>query len=473
MKHYKLYIAGGWEDTSDHAEVLDKYNGKPFATVGQASKEQVDRAVESARRSFGTVKLSPYKRYEILSKTSQLIRERSKELAETLVREVGKPISEARSEVAGVALNYEIIAEEAKRVTGEMVPVEANPGSENRLAFTLRVPMGIICAITPFNYPLTLSSAKVGPAIAAGNTVILKPTQQTPVTACLLTEILLEAGLPPEHIQLILGPGAKVGEWLLQNQDINFYSLTGSPEVGERITQATGLRRCTMELGSNAAVIVHKDADIRKAASACAQRGFFNAGQVCISIQRVLVHKEIEQEFLALVKQSAESLVMGNPMEEKTTLGPMIDPREVKRMEQWVAEALKQGAIVVTGGEAWGERFFRPTVLCGIKRDMKVWCQEVFGPLLMVDTYSDFDEAIRKTNDSIYGLQAGVFTSDLGLAMKAAREIECGGVIINDTAYYKVNNMPYGGIKRSGFGKEGAKYTLREMTEEKLIVLNM
>lgn len=472
MKRYKLYIGGQWVETEESFSVNDKYTGQPFARIAQASREQVELAVRSARNSFNKTKLTPYQRYEVLFKLSKLIRERSDMLAETLVREVGKPIKEARAEVAGVASNFENLAEEAKRITGEMVPIDANPGSENRMAFTIRVPVGIVCAITPFNYPLSLSTSKVGPAIAAGNVVILKPTQQTPVSACQLVELILEAGLPPEHIQLILGPGSKAGEWLLQNDDINFYSLTGSAEVGEHITRSIGLRRCAMELGSNAAVIVHKDADVKKAALACAQRGFYNAGQVCISVQRVLVHQDVCPQFVAEAKTFAESLVMGNPMDEQTTLGPMIHEKEVQRVDEWVKEAILQGAKVVTGGEPHGERFYLPTILTDVQPEMKVCCQEVFGPLLMISSYERFDDAIQATNDAIYGLQAGVFTRDLGLAMKAAREIECGGVIINDTAYYKVSNMPYGGMKRSGFGREGGKYAIKEMTEEKLVVFN-
>ncbi len=473
MDNYGLYIGGEWIDTAKRFDVLDRYTGKPFVTISQASKEHVDLAVQSARGSFNEVKLSPYERYEVLSKLSRLVRENAEMLAETLVREVGKPIREARLEVKGVAGNYEVLAEEAKRITGEMVPVEANPGSENRMAFTLRVPVGIVCAIAPFNYPLSLMTSKVGAAIAAGNTVILKPTQQSPVTACQLMELLLEAGLPPQHAQLVLGSGSTVGEWLLQNPDINFYSLTGSTEVGEHITRTIGLRRCAMELGSNAAVIVHNDADVKKAATACAQRGFYHAGQVCISVQRIYVHQDVQEEFIKEATRYAESLVLGNPMEETTTLGPMISEKEVRRVAEWVEEAVEQGAKVVTGGKPHGERFYLPTILTNVKADMKVVCEEVFGPLVVVDTYEDFNDAIKATNDSKYGLQAGVFAQDIDLAMKAAREIECGGVMINDTAYYKVRNMPYGGMKRSGFGKEGGKYAISEMTEEKIIVLNL
>ena len=470
MDHYKLYIGGKWVDSPEHFTVTDRYTGKPFATVAQATKEQVDAAVQSARRSFEKTKLSPRERYEILSKLGKLVREQKETIAQLLSHEVGKPIAEARTEAAGVAGNCENIAEEAKRIAGEMVPIDANPGSENRLAFTIRVPVGIVCAISPFNYPISLSIAKIAPAIAAGDTVIIKPTQRTPLAVSKLVELCLEAGFPPEHIQLILGSGSKAGEWLLQNNDINFYSFTGSAEVGEHITRTIGLRRCAMELGSNAAVIIHNDTDVEKAATACAKRGFYNAGQVCISVQRILVQKDVLPRFLSAAKATAESLVIGNPLDEKTTLGPMISEEDVKRVDTWVKEAVDGGATIVTGGKPEGDRFYLPTILTNVKREMKVWSQEVFGPLLAVDTYENFDEAIRKTNNSVYGLQAGVFTSNLALAMKAAREIECGGIIINDTAYFKVNNMPYGGLKRSGFGKEGGKYAVKEMTDEKLVI---
>ncbi|MDA8124894.1 MAG: aldehyde dehydrogenase family protein [Deltaproteobacteria bacterium] len=473
MEHYQLYIGGQWIDTEKKFPVIDKYSGETFATIAQASQEQAETAVRSARDSFNKVKLSPTQRYQILLKMSQLVRQNGERLVETLCREVGKPIAEAIGEVNGVANNFESFAEEAKRIAGEMVPVDANAGNEKRLGFTLRVPVGIVCAISPFNYPLSLSAAKIGPAIAAGNTVILKPTQQTPLCGCLLTKLILEAGLPPEHIQLVLGPGSQVGNWLLKNQDINFYSLTGSTDVGRHITKTIGLRRCAMELGSNAAVIIHKDADAKKTATACAQRGFYNAGQVCISIQRVYVHEDIYPAFVKQAKAVAESLVMGDPREQKTTLGPMISEAEVNRVDAWVKEAVSQGATVVTGGKKQGTRFYLPTVLTDVKPEMKVCCQEIFGPVIVVSPYKDFAEAIRAVNDSVYGLQAGVFTNDLGLAMKAAREIECGGVMINDTAYFKVGNMPYGGVKQSGFGREGGKYTIKEMMEEKIVVLNL
>ena len=474
MKHYKLYIGGQWVDSPAKKEVINKYTGEAFATIAQASLEDVEKAVKSARNSFNTVKLSPYQRYEILFKTSRLILENKEELAQILCQEVGKPIVDSRVEVERAAQTMEIAAEESKRIHGQMVPIEATPGSEKRLAFTLRVPVGVVCAITPFNVPLTLIAHKIAPAIAAGNTVVLKPTSETPVVAAKLVEMLLEAGLPKEHINLLFGSGPVIGEALLNNKDINFYSFTGSPAVGERIRQIIGLRKCTLELGSNSAVIVHEDApSIKEAAVLCAQKSFANAGQVCISVQRIYVHENIYEEFLGEMKRYTEGLVVGDPMEEKTNIGPMISEKEVERIDQWVKEALKQGAKLVTGGEKIGTRLFKPTILSDVKKEMKVVCMETFAPIAVVVPYQDVDEAISNVNDSEFGLQAGIFTSNLNLAMKAAKEIETGGVIINDTSLYRADAMPYGGVKKSGTGKEGPKYVIEEMTEEKIVVFNL
>lgn len=474
MKHYKLFIDGQWVDSSKKTEVINKYTGKPFATVAQATLEDVDKAVQASQRAFKEVKLSPYRRYEILLKTSELLLENKNELANILCQEVGKPIGDSCVEVIRAAQTFEIAAEEAKRIHGQMVPVEASPGSENRLAFTIREPVGVVCAITPFNVPLNLVAHKIAPAIAAGNTVVLKPTQGTPVVAAKIVEILLEAGLPKGHINLLFGSGSTIGEALLQNQDINFYSFTGSPKVGERIKQVIGLRKCTLELGSNSAVIVHKDfPDIKKAATLCAQRSFANAGQVCISVQRIYVHSDIYEQFLNEMKGFTETLVVGDPMDEKTNIGPMISEKEVERIDQWVKEALKQGAKLVTGGEKVGTRLYKPTILSDVNKEMKVVCMETFAPLAVVVPYKEIEEAIENTNSSQFGLQAGIFTSNINIAMKAAKEIETGGVIINDTSMYRADAMPYGGVKKSGTGKEGPKYVIEEMTQEKIVVFNL
>lgn len=474
MQHYKLFVNGEWIDTTEKKEVTNKYTGQPFATIAQATEKEVELAVKSARKSFEEIKLSPYTRYEILLKTSKLLLEKEQELAEILCLEAGKPIGDSRVEIQRAAQTFEIAAEEAKRIHGEMVPVEASPGSENRMAFTIRVPVGVVCAITPFNVPLNLVAHKIAPAIAAGNTVVLKPTQETPIIAVKLVEIMLQAGLPAGHLNLVMGSGSVVGEMLLQNQDINFYSFTGSPAVGERIKKVIGLRKCTLELGSNSAVIVHKDAkDVKNAAIACAQKSFANAGQVCISVQRIYVHEEIYSEFLQEMVAFTKTLVVGDPLEEKTNIGPMISEKEVDRIDQWIKEAQKQGAKLVIGGEKISPRLYKPTILSDVHKDMKVVCMETFAPIAVVVPYKDIDDAIKQTNDSQFGLQAGIFTSNMDIAFKAAKEIETGGVIINDTSMYRADAMPYGGVKKSGTGKEGPKYVIEEMTEEKIIVFNL
>ncbi len=475
MQHYRMYLDGQWLDSEAKKDVLDKYARTPFATIAQTTAGQVDEAVDSLARSFRENRLSAYRRFQILAKAGQLLLEREAELAETIQKEAGRLIGDARFEVRRSALACEISAEEAKRIAGEMVPVDAMPGAENRMCFTMRVPVGVVCCVTPFNVPLTLLIHKVAPALAAGNTVLIKPTQQAPVSAVKLVEILLEAGLPPKHIAIVLGSGAEVGEALLRNQTIAFYSLTGSREVGERFKQSIGLRRCSLELGSNAATIVHGDIpNVRNAAVLCAQKGFANAGQICMKPQRLYVQDRILDEFVREIVAYSESLVVGDPSDPKTQVGPMISPEEVDRVDAWVREAVSAGATLLAGGTRVGPVFYRPTVLGNVTSDMKVVCREVFGPVVAVIPYHDIDEAIRLTNDSEYGLQAGVFVSDLSIAMKCAKEIETGSVIINDTCFCRFDNMPYGGIKKSGAGgKEGPRYVIENMTDVRTVVLTL
>lgn len=350
--------------------------------------------------------------------------------------------------------------------------MEAAPGSENRQAFTKRVPVGVIAAITPFNVPLNLVCHKVGPALAAGNSVVLKPAETTSVCSIILTEIFANAGLPAGRLNLVMGKGSEIGTCLLENQMVNMYTFTGSPAVGKLIREKAGLRKVALELGNNSATIVHKDANIEQAARLSAQKSFNNAGQVCISVQRIYVHEDIYELFLESMKKETSALVVGDPKDPSTHVGPMIAEKEAIRVEQWVNEAISQGATVVTGGKREGAIYY-PTILTNVKDDMKVCRQEVFGPVVAVDQYRDEDEVIRRVNDSDYGLQAGLFTNDLAFAMKAADQIEVGGLMINDTSGYRVDHMPYGGVKQSGSGKEGPKYAMEEMTEERIIVFNL
>lgn len=405
-------------------------------------------------------------------KAAELLLSRQEEFAEILAIEVGKSIRESRGEVERAATTLQISAEEAKRIHGEGVPVESAQGSENRMAFTVKVPVGVVAAITPFNVPINLVCHKLGPALAAGNSVVLKPAEVTPICALKLAELMEEAGLPKGRLQVLTGDGAEIGEWLLENQDVNMFTFTGSPRVGELIRSKAGLRKVSLELGNNSATIVHKDADLEKAASLISQKSFNNAGQVCISVQRIYVHTNIYTAFVNKLKEKTEKLVVGNPMDEQTDIGPMIRLKEAERVEEWVKEAVEEGAKIELGGKRDGA-FYLPTILTNVNDDMKVCRQEVFGPVVAIARYDEIDEVISKVNDSDYGLQAGLFTNDLQFAMKAAREIEVGGLIVNDASAYRVDHMPYGGVKKSGNGKEGPKYAIEEMTEERIIVLNL
>ncbi|SFO94758.1 aldehyde dehydrogenase family protein [Salibacterium halotolerans] len=466
-----LFIGGERKHKEETQPVFHKYTGEKWAETSKASKADVDEAAASAQKAFRQA-FSPYARYEVLQKTARLMRENQEELAAILVAEVGKPVKESCGEVTRAALTMEISAEEAKRMHGEGVPVEAAPGSENRQAFTKHVPVGVIAAITPFNVPLNLVCHKVGPAVAAGNSVVLKPASTTPLSALRLAELMEEAGLPAGRLNVVTGSGSQIGDWLCENQDIDMYTFTGSPETGRKLKENAGLRNVALELGNNSAAVVHHDADIEAAAKACAQKSFNNAGQVCISVQRIYVHHNVYDTFLETLKQETESLKTGDPSEETTDVGPMISEEEAVRIEQWVAEAAAHGAEIQTGGKRHGP-VYEPTVLTNIQDDMKVCKEEAFGPIVAVDAYTTTDEVTARVNDSDYGLQAGVFTNSLEFAMKASEEMEVGGLIINDTPGYRVDHMPYGGVKKSGNGKEGPKYAIEEMTEERLVVLNL
>ncbi|MBH0163941.1 aldehyde dehydrogenase family protein [Fictibacillus sp. 7GRE50] len=468
---YGLWINGVWKEKTEVLEVLNKYTQNVEAAIARSEKKDVDEAVEGAKEAYKET-FSAYDRYLVLINAARLLLEKKEEFARVLVAEVGKPIRDSRVEVERAAQTLEISAEEAKRIHGEGVPVESAPGSENRMAFTLRVPVGVIAAITPFNVPLNLVCHKIGPALAAGNAVVLKPAEVTPFCALMLAEVFKEAGLPDGRLQVITGDGAEVGGWLLENQDVKMFTFTGSPRVGEIIRQKAGLRKVSLELGNNSATIVHKDADLDKAAALLANKSFNNAGQVCISVQRVYVHQDVKTPFIQLLKDKTEQLQSGNPLDETTDIGPMIRQAEAERVEEWVNEAVADGATIVTGGRRNGA-FYEPTILSDVKRDMKVCKQEVFGPVVGIDTYATIDEVIEQVNDSDYGLQAGLFTNDLAFAMKAAKEIEVGGLIVNDASAYRVDHMPYGGVKKSGTGKEGPRYAIEEMTEERIIVLNL
>jgi len=472
MKEYGLFIDGKWIVTDEKISVKNKATGTESDFISVAGEAEVKAAVDAAERAFRTVKIEPYRRYEILMNASQILMDNQKKMAMLLSQEVGKPIREAMAEVSRAQQTLILSAEEAKRMTGEMVPLAGAPSCDNRLAFTMRTPVGIVCAITPFNFPLNLACHKIGPALAAGNSVVYKPATVTPLSAVLLCEIFAQAGLPAGYLNLLTGSGSKLGKFLTEEQRINFYSFTGSPAVGKHLMKNTGFRRVALELGSNSANIVHHDADITEVAVLCAKHAFANAGQVCISCQRVYVHRSVYHAFCDQAVAYTKKLVMGDPLDTTTDIGPMISEQEAIRIEKWISEAITRGARVLVGGKrksAW----YEPTIVTDVQADMKIVSMETFAPVFSIIPYDTIEEAIAMVNDSIYGLQAGVFTNSLDVARLCAMKIETGGVIINDGATFRTDNMPYGGIKESGIGREGPQYAVKEMTEEKLIVFKV
>lgn len=467
-----LFIDGEWIHTEEKLPVICKFSNQTIGMVSIANEELVHRAVSAATTAFKTTVWNPYQRFLVLKKVSELLLANKEEFAQTISSEVGKPLKQALIEVERAAQTFEISGEEAKRIHGEVIPVESAPGAENRMAFTIRVPMGVVCAITPFNVPLNLVAHKIGPALAAGNAVVLKPASVTPVIALKLVRVLEEAGVPKGFINIVIGSGSTVGEWLTQDERISLYTFTGSPSIGKKIKKDSGLRNVLLELGSNSAVVVHKDADLNLAVKMCVAKSFDNAGQVCISVQRIYVHRSIYPEFVEQFVAATKQLKCGDPFDSSTDIGPMISLKEAERVESWVEEAVVAGAKVECGGNRDGA-LFEPTVLTSVNESMKVSCEELFAPVVGITTYEDLDECIEQINTSRYGLQAGVFTTSLDVAFKTARRIHVGGVMINDASQFRADQMPYGGVKESGSSKEGPKYAIHEMTEERIVVFNL
>jgi glyceraldehyde-3-phosphate dehydrogenase (NADP+) len=400
-----------------------------------------------------------------------LLQSRFEEFATTLTREMGKPIVEARGEVGRAIQTLTVSAEEARRVTGETIPIDGAPGGEGKLGFTIRIPCGVVAAITPFNFPLNLVCHKVGPAIAGGNSVVLKPASDTPLSGLKLTELLLEAGLPEEGVQCVTGGGSTVGDAICRDPRVRKISFTGSRDVGEHIARTAGLKRVTMELGSNSPLIIMPDADVAAVASATAATGYTNAGQSCISTQRVLVDRSIYGDFLDAVTPLVAAIPSGNPLDERVRLGPMIKEAEAERVRTWIAEAAQTGARVLTGGERKGA-VHAPTLVADVSPSHRIAADELFGPAVAVTAFEGLDEALALANDSRYGLGAGIFTQNLAWAMEFVRRMESGNVMVNSAPNWRVDLMPYGGLKESGLGREGPKYAVQEMTETKTIVFH-
>ena len=470
---YGNLINGEWLQSEDTFIVENKYTHEVYAKVAKSSQKVIENAITNAYETFKEVKLSATDRYDILMRATQIFEERKEEIARVICSEAGKTITDARAEVERGIQTFIASAEEAKRLSGQGLPIQGQPGNEAKMAFSIRVPVGVICAITPFNFPFNLTAHKIGPAIAAGNTVVLKPAEKTPVSAIKMAEVLLEAGLPKGFLNVVNGFGHETGPVLLKDERIAMYTFTGSPSVGRVIKRESGIRKVTLELGNNSPNIIHHDvADLQRAVDLCVSRGYSNSGQACISVQRVYVHRAIYEEVLEQAKVIAESFIVGNPEEETTNIGPMISIEEAERAEKWVQEAVNAGAIIVTGGTR-EDALFKPTILTNVKEDMKVMCEEVFAPIISIGTYEDLDELFASVNASKFGLQAGIFTSNLHLAMRAAQELEFGGVNINDVSTFRADILPYGGVKDSGVGKEGPRYAVEEMTEKKVITMHL
>lgn len=470
MRKYGLFIDGKWMETEEEIKLVNKVDGEVAALFSVAKKEEISQALEGARAALA-YPIEPYRRYEILMAAAKLFEREEAQLSHALTQETGKPIREARGEVQRAIQTLILSAEEAKRVKGEMVPLAGAPACGQRVAYTKRVPVGIVCAITPFNFPLNLACHKIGPALAAGNAVLFKPSSLTSLSAVMICKIFEEAGLPRGYLNLLTGPGKDLGALLIADKRIDFYSFTGSAAVGKKLRDKVGLRRISLELGSNAANIVHCDADIDKTAALCTKYAFANAGQVCISCQRVYVHKDVYESFCRAAIAATKLIVSGDPFDEKTDLGPMITEAEAVRAEEWIHEAVQSGAKVLLGGHRQGS-YLEPTILTDVQASMKVVSREIFAPVFSVIAYNTIEEAIGAVNDSVYGLQAGVFTGSLEIAHLCAEKLQVGGVIINDSATFRTDNMPYGGVKESGIGHEGPEYAVREMTEERLVVWN-
>jgi succinate-semialdehyde dehydrogenase/glutarate-semialdehyde dehydrogenase len=463
----RVLISGRWCEGRAQIEVLQKYDGSTLAWVHEAGRDQVAHAVQVADEASRRGMLAPVDRARVLRRTAEIIGRDAQRFIAVMVDEAGFTVSDAQGEVDRSIVTLMLCAEEATRLTGETVSFGASSGQHHRIGFTLRVPLGVVCAITPFNSPLNTVIHKIGPALAAGNAVVLKPSVLAPLSSALLCEALLEAGLPPELIMLVHGD-EPVGQALLEEPAIAFYAFTGSTRVGRLIQAGAGLRRTQLELGSIASVIVCADADLERAAPKIANASFRKAGQVCTSVQRLYVQRSVVEPLTELVARAAQAMPAGDPREPQTRVGPLVSARAAQRVHAWVHEACAAGALAVTGGTRQ-RNVLAPTVLAGVRRDMKVVDQEIFGPVLSILPFDTLDEAIAGANDSPYGLASGIFTRDIDTAFRAVRRLRFGAVHINETSSSRADAMPFGGVKDSGFGHEGPGHAIREMTEQRLV----
>ncbi len=472
----ELLLGGEWVSKEEKLSVVYPYTGEVVAEVSKASEEDVYKAIEVAKEGYEKLSaLTPYERYEILMRASQLLKQRAEDFAKSLVLEVGKTIREARTEVQRAIQTLIFSAEEARRIGGEVIPIDAHPNGKGKVGFYIRQPVGIVSAITPFNFPLNLSMHKVAPALACGNAVILKPSERTPLTPLMLGEVLLEAGLPPQALSILPGYG-DVGKAMTMHPDVRVVSFTGSRKIGEIITRQAGIKKVVLELGSNSAIVLHKDGDLKKAVQKTVLGGYAIAGQVCISVQRVFVHEELFDQFLEELEKAVNGLKVGDPMQEDTDVGPMIGVSEVQRVQEWIDEALHEGAKLITGGVSCGDRVssvLSPTIVSLVPPNTKLYREEAFAPVVVVNPYKEVEEATQMVNDSEYGLQVGVFTKDIDIAWEFIRKVQAGGVLINEGPNFRADHMPYGGVKYSGIGREGPHFAIEDYTEIKMVIFDL
>ncbi len=469
----KMFLAGEWVERDAVIPVLNPYDGSVIDNVPRANADDVDTAIESAQKGFEEMKkLSRRERGAILDKTARILEERQDDFGHTIASESGKTIREGTGEAGRAVETFSLAADEARRLAGEIIPFDASPNGQEKFGFYLRCPIGVVGAISPFNFPLNLVAHKIAPAIAAGNTVVLKPASVTPLVALKLTEALLEAGLPPRAINTICGPGSEVGEKLAADQRLRLITFTGSLDVGKRISSVAGIKRVTLELGSNSALIVLDDADLHRAADRAKLCAFALAGQVCISVQRIFVQEGVFEKFVSLLVEKTCTMSVGDQLLQTTDMGPMIDEKAALDAHSMMEEAVERGANRLIGGRREGTLFW-PTVLTHVPDDTRLFRDEAFAPLVLVNPVASVEEAISETNKSIYGLQSGIFTRDINAAMKAVHNIDTGGVMVNEAPTFRADLQPYGGMKLSGLGREGPKFAMDEMTELKAVAFHL
>ncbi len=472
MTEHKLLIKGKWQESKEKRDIQSPYDQSPVATIHFASSSQMKDAITAAHEAFSkTKRLSSFERSQTLEKISSEIERRKEELARSITISSGKTITSSRIEVDRAVNTFRIASEEAKRIGGEIIPLDMNAQTQQRWGLVRHFPLGVIGAISPFNFPLNLVAHKVAPAFASGNSVVLRPASQVSITSMILGEIICETDFPDGGINIVPS-GYEAAEHLLNDERVKMLTFTGSPEIGWDLKKKAHKKKVTLELGGNAAVVIEPDADLDYALPRTLLGAFSYSGQICISIQRIFLHEKIYDRFMADFTEATQKLKIGDPLEEDTDIGPMINLSAAEQTEEWIAEAVDNNARITVGGKREGS-MFEPTILEDVNPELRISWLEAFAPIVVVYRYKDFDEALRGVNHSIYGLQAGIFTGNLDKAFQAYDVLDVGGVIVNDIPTFRVDHMPYGGVKESGFGREGLKYAIEEMTEMKLMAINL